>query len=132
MPPALTIKNFIVVPNYKKGSRYYALNYRPISLTSVSCKYLERIIACQLTAYLEDNNILTEHQLGFRSGISTLDQLLLVYDDVSKCLDDGSVVDLIMFDFAKAFDSVSHPNLLTKLRLLDIDTGTLSKSLKDS
>ena len=115
-------KQSIVVPIYKKGSRYDALNYRPISLTSVSCKCLERIIACQLTAYLEDNNILTEHQFGFRSGRSTLDQLLLVYDDVSKCLDDGSVVDLIMFDFAKAFDSVSHPILLTKLHLLGIDT----------
>ena len=113
-------KTSIVVPIYKKGSRYDALNYRPISLTSVTCKCLERIIVRQLTAYLEDNNILTEHQFGFRSGRSTQDQLLSVYNDVSRIVDEGNVVDLIMFDFAKAFDTVSHPILLTKLHLLGI------------
>ena len=51
-----------------------------------------------------------------------MDQLLLVYDDVSKWLDNGSIIDLIMFDFAKAFDVVSHPVLLAKLSLIGIDT----------
>ena len=114
-------KSATVVPIFKKGSRYDALNYRPISLTSVTCKCLERLIARHLTSYLEDNNILSDHQFGFRSGRSTMDQLLLVYNDVTKCLDGGNVVDLIMFDFAKAFDVVSHPILLTKLHLLGID-----------
>ena len=113
-------KTSLVVPIFKKGSRYDPLNYRPISLTSVACKCLERIIARHLTAYLEDNCILSEHQFGFRSGRSTMNQLLLVYDDVTKCLDNGNVVDLILFDFAKAFNVVSHPILLSKLRLLGV------------
>ena len=75
-------KSSLVTPIYKKGSRYDTLNYRPISLTSVPCKCLERIICQQLTAYLEDNSILTDHQFGFRAGRSTMDQLLLVYNDV--------------------------------------------------
>ena len=113
-------KTSIVVPIFKKGSRYDPLNYRPISLTAVTCKCLERVICQQLTAYLENNFILSDNQFGFRSGRSTQDQLLLVYDDVAKWLDDGCVVDLIMFDFAKAFDLVSHPILLEKLRLIGI------------
>ena len=87
--PALW-KYSIVVPIHKKGSRCDALNYRPISLTSVTCKCLERLIARQLTDYLESNNILSDHQFGFRSGRSTMDQLLLVYEDVSSCLDSGT------------------------------------------
>ena len=55
----------------------------------------------------------------------------MMNDDVSKCLDDGSVVDLIMFDFGKAFDSASHPILLTKLRLLGFDVH-LIRWIEDS
>ena len=119
-------KSSIVVPIFKKGSRYNPLNYRPISLTSVPCKVLERIIVDHLNSYLEDENLLTEHQFGFRSGHSTMDQLLLVYDEISKWVDDGNVVDLILFDFSKAFDTVSHPILLAKLSSLGVDAQLLS------
>ena len=115
-------KTSLVIPIFKKGARYNPLNYRPISLTSVICKCLERIISQQLTAYLEECSILSDNQYGFRSGRSTQDQLILVYDDVSKWLDDDGVVDLVMFDFAKAFDLVSHPILLQKLRLIGIQS----------
>ena len=119
-------KSTIVVPIFKKGSRYDPLNYRPVSLTSVTGKCLERVIVGQLTAYLEDHYILSEHQFGFRSGRSTMDQLLLVYNNVSEWLDQGSVVDLILFDFSKAFDVVSHPILLVKLQHLGVDRSLLS------
>ena len=135
-------KSSVVVPIYKKGSRYNPLNYRPISLTSVACKCLERIIAKQLYEYLESNHILSDHQFGFRAGRSTMDQLLLTYDDISLWLDGGRVVDLILFDFSKAFDVVSHSILLAKLVLLGVDrqlsiliesfliTRTMSVSIK--
>ena len=119
-------KSSIIVPIFKKGSRYNPLNYRPISLTSVPCKVLERIIVDHLNSYLEDASLLSEHQFGFRSGRSTMDQLLLVYDEISKWVDDGNVVDLVLFDFSKAFDTVSHPILLAKLSSLGIDNQLLS------
>ena len=65
--------NSIVVPIYKKGSRYDALNYRPISITSVPCKSLERIIVRHILDYLNMKNILSDNQFGFRSGYSTTD-----------------------------------------------------------
>ena len=55
-----------------------------------------------------------------------MDQLLLAYNDISRWVDKGSVVDLVLFDFSKAFDVVSHPVLLTKLHLLGIDLQLIS------
>ena len=105
-------KTSLVIPIFKKGPRYDPLNYRPISTTSVCSKIFERIICEDLTNYLESNSILSPNQFGFRANRSTMDQLLLVYDMVSKQTDSGHVVDLILFDFSKAFDVVIHDILI--------------------
>ena len=105
----------IVVPIYKSKSIFDPLNYRPVSLTSLVCKTLERVIGRHLMTYLEENNILTSHQYGFRAGYSTIDQLIVTYDDVTLDIDSGRSVNLIFFDYAKAFDKVSHRLLLMKL-----------------
>ena len=117
-----------VTPIFKKGSRYVIvpLNYWPLCLNSVPCKCLERIITARLNEYLGENGILTDHQFGFRAGRSTLDQLILVYDSISPWYDEGSAIDLLLFDFSKAFDVVSHSVLLTKLKLLGIDSNLIA------
>ena len=123
-------KESLVTPLFKKGSRYVSLNYRPISLTSVCCKTLEREIACKLYEYLESNSLISENQFGFRKGRSVEDQLLLTYNSVSLWYDQGFLVDLVLFDFTKAFDVVPHSLLLKKLELLGI-CGTLLSWLED-
>jgi hypothetical protein len=105
----------VVIPLFKGKSRYDPLNYRPVSLTSVCCRSLERIIVSCLVEFLESNRILSPHQFGFRQGRSTGDQLLLAYSDVSNWVDDGFVVDVVLLDFSKAFDVVSHDVLIHKL-----------------
>ena len=72
----------LVVPLFKAGSRCNPLNYRPVSLTSVCCKVMERSLASHIMNYLEDNNLLSSRQFGFRAGRSTEDQLLLMYGRV--------------------------------------------------
>ena len=69
---------------------------------------------------------MSEHQFGFRAGRSTVDQMVLVYDSISKWYDEGYVTDLILFDFSKAFDVVSHMVLLVKLKHLGIDEDLIS------
>ena len=113
-------KSAVVTPIFKKGVRYDPLNYRPISINSACGKELERVICSHLRNYLESNSLLSERQFGFRTGRSTVDQLLLVYDEVSKMVDKGGAVDVILFDFSKAFDIVSHAIMLNKLNRLGV------------
>ena len=86
---------------------------------------MERIVCGTLRSYLETNSILTNNQFGFRSGKSTVDQLLLVYNIVSKNLDLGGVTDVVLFDFSKAFDVVCHDLLIDKLKLIGLEGNLL-------
>ena len=117
--------NSIIVPIFKKSSRYNPLNYRPVSITSVPCKVLERLIVVHLNEYLDMNRIISDEQFGFRAAHSTQDQLLLTYDEISISIDKGQIVDLIFFYFAKAFDKVCHKILLFKLLELGISAEIL-------
>ena len=77
-------KSSIVLPLFKSKSRYDSANYRHVSLTSVCCKAMERILTAELMHYLEANNILSDRQFSFQKGRSTEDQILLEYSEVVK------------------------------------------------
>ena len=110
----------IVVPIFKKGKRDMRENYRPVSLTSVVCKILEKLIRNALTDHLVSNRLLSDNQFGFVPGRSCALQLLVCMESWTKALDDGAEVDIIYTDFCKAFDTVSHSRLLQKLNGLGI------------
>ena len=105
-----------VSPIYKKGSRDYAGNYRPVSLTSQLCRVMESLIRDVLVKFLEDNQLIADSQHGFKRGRSCLSNLLTFLDKVTGFVDTGDSVDVVFFDLAKAFDRVSHQHLLAKLR----------------
>ena len=109
-------KNANVTPVYKKGERYKASNYRPISLTCVCCKLLEHIIAKQILNHLDSNDILYKYQHGFRAKLSCETQLVEFSSDLVKAVQDGKQCDLVVMDFSKAFDKVCHTRLLLKLQ----------------
>jgi hypothetical protein len=105
-----------VVPVYKKGPKYNPENHRPISLTCICCKLLEHIVVGNIMSHADKYSILYPFQHGFHKFRSCETQLLEFIDDVTRNLDDGKQTDVLIMDFSKAFDKVSHNLLIHKLK----------------
>lgn len=115
-----------IIPIYKKGSHYMAENYRPISLTSVICKIMERLLRKPLLDHLYGYNLINSNQHGFVKNRSCFSNLLDALEDWTKWYDSGFEFDVIFLDFKRAFDLVPHNRLLYKCKKLGIDGLFLS------
>ena len=115
-----------VVAIFKKGTRSNPGNYRPVSLTSVLCKMLESFVRDSVVNHMNDLNLYTSCQHGFRKKRSCVTQLLEVMEYLTDFLDEGNAIDIVYFDFKKAFDSVPHQRLLAKLRSYGISGNILN------
>ena len=109
-----------VTPIFKTGKKSSVENYRPISVTSICCRAMEKIIRNAIVNHLETNNLLSEFQHGFRKGKSCTTQLLECIEDWTKILDENNQLDVIYLDFKAAFDKVPHKRLLKKVWALGI------------
>eukprot|EP00794_Sanderia_malayensis_P006479 gene6479-7218_t len=118
-------RNANVVPVYKgKGSKQVAANYRPVSLTSVCCKTLEHIIFKHIMNHCDKEQIIVDEQHGFRSKRSCETQLITALEDIARKRNMGSNVDILILDFSKAFDTVPHGRLMSKLDHYGIKRST--------
>ena len=88
-------KKATIAPIYKKGLRNLAENYRPISLTSILCKTMEKFVRDAVVNHLYEANLLSPKQYGFISGRSTTTQLLYYLDECIRIIKNGGVVDSI-------------------------------------
>ena len=111
---------------FKKGSKKMASNYRPVSLTSIVGKCLEKIVREKIIDFMKDNSLFSNRQYGFISGRSTQLQLLEVLDKWTEALDEGQSIDCIYMDYAKAFDTVPHRRLIYKLESYGINPKAVS------
>ena len=118
-----------ITPIFKKGEKHQAANYRPVSLTAITSKLLEHIVAKVIMTHLESNKILTECQHGFRSKRSCETQLLNFTQELTKGIAEGRQYDVNVMDFSKAFDKVPHQRLLRKAAYYGV-TGSLLKWLE--
>ena len=123
---SLKWKEANIIPLFKKRSRSKSENYRPMSLTSVICKLLERLIKDHLVDFLVKNNLINPSQHGFLKARSCLTNILCVLEYVTKWVDEGPPVDIIYLDFFKAFDKVPHQRLLLKLMAHGIGNGMIN------
>ena len=105
-----------IIPLFKNGLRNKSENYRPVSLTSVIGKLLERLIKDHMVDFLVKHKLLNSSQHGFLKARSCLTNMLCFLEEITKWIDVGSPVDIIYLDFQKAFDKVPHQRLLLKLK----------------
>ncbi|KAK2138307.1 hypothetical protein NP493_8091g00001 [Ridgeia piscesae] len=80
----LAWKEANIIPLFKKGSRNKSENYRPVSLTSVICKLLERLIKDHLVYFLVKNKLINPSQHGFLKAKSCLTNMLCFFGKMSQ------------------------------------------------
>ena len=114
-----------ITPIYKSGDKSSIKNYRPISLLSCTSKVLEQIIYDKSIDFIT-NRFISRHQFGFLRNRSTSQQLLIFIYSILNSHRSHSSTDAFYLDLRKAFDTVSHPELLLKLSAAGI-TGDLWK-----
>ena len=103
---------------FKKGSRTVPKNYRPISLVPHISKIIEKIIHDQTQKYLDDYNILYRYQSGFRKSYSTVSCLSYLNNKIATGFESGLSTGMILIDLQKAFDTINHDILISKMKHL--------------
>ena len=91
-----------------------------MSLLSCLSKLFERCVLKYFYNHLINNDIISFDQSAFTAGDGTINQLVIIHDDVCKALDEGNDILMIFFDISKALDRVWHDDLLCKLNWIGI------------
>ena len=115
-----------VIPLFKKNSRSDVSNYRPVSILSIVSKILERAVYDQLERHLSDNGLIYSLQSGFRGSYSTDTCLIYLTDFIRSQMAAGKYTGMVLLDLQKAFDTVDHDILCTKLQAMGIHNNSVN------
>ena len=118
-PESFSTSTLIPIPKRKKIKSEPA-SYRPISLSSCASKIIERMVNSRLKVHLENNNLLSKYQNGFRPRRSTTDSILHILNSIYSGFQKKDVTVALFIDLKAAFDKVHHDALLIKLHKLGI------------
>lgn len=103
-----------VTPIHKSVAKSSASSYRPITLTSTTCKLLQHIMSSHLNSFDASHNILHPNQHRFRKALSTTTLLIEIAHVLSESINSHSQTDLVLLYFAKYFYKVPHAKLINK------------------
>jgi len=109
-----------IIPIYKSGSKQCCENYRPISLTNNFSKIFEKCFKKRLTDFIDKHQLISNRQFGFRNGLSTEDAITFLTDQIINNFNTNRKCLAVFLDLKKAFDTVSHNILLSKIERLGI------------
>ena len=113
-------KTGIITPIPKSGSLMEAKNWRPIVLNAIPSKLLERILNEQLMQYMRSNLLDPITQHAYRFGRSCVTAWIDLDTFISKNLNDGKVVGLVLTDQSAAFNVLQKDILVGRLKLLGV------------
>ena len=114
-----------ILPLFKGGDRENVNNYRPVSLLPLPGKLLEKIVHKRITAFWDDNAILSNNQGGFRKGHSMAATIADLTDDLFQQINLGNTTLAAFVDLRKAFDTVNLDILCSKLQHAGLRDGAL-------
>ncbi len=117
-----------VLPIHKKNEKTLKSNYRPISLLPIFGKIFEKLVYDSLYLHLYSCNLLNPNQSGFRSGDSTVNQLISITHTIFAAFDCNLSLDVrsVYFDISKAFNRVWHDGLIYKSKRCGVSGKLLS------
>ena len=105
-----------MIPIYKASNPSLFTNYRPISLLSNFSKFIEKVMYNRITEFVEQYNMLYHCQFGFRKSYLTSHALIHLINKVSSAIDQRETLVGVFLDLSKAFDTLDHQILFTKLK----------------
>ena len=103
-----------IVPGHKKNDKQRLKNYRPISLLPICRKIFERLIFNGMFGFFIENDLISQHQSGFKPGDSCINQLLSITHEIYQSFDEDFDVRRVFLDISKAFDKVWHDYFQTE------------------
>lgn len=125
-----SLKRSVITPVAKVSGTIKREEMRPINVLPFMDKLLEAIVFEQLMNYINANNILCEHQSGFRAKHSTESAINFVLYDWICALDGDEIIIAVFLDLSRAFETIDRCLLLIKLEQMGI-TGTVLEWLGD-
>ena len=100
---------------FKTGDKLLMSNYRPISILSSFPKIFEKCIYKRLFSFFDKHEVLSPNQYGFRPGFNTTQAISDIVTTAYENMGNNHCTGLIFLDLKKAFDTVNHNILLSKL-----------------
>ena len=122
----MAFKTSRITPIYKKGDPKDPSNYRPISCLPYLSKVVEKCVAARLKDYFHQTSMISLRQYGFQKSKSTVDALINFTENIYQSLNNREHNLSIFVDMSKAFDTVSHEILISKMEMYGIKQVNLA------